>query len=108
MAVEEPNVVDAVGLDVASGEAVLSILDSLAWEDERQHLLMLQDKVNCYLGFIESGELDINYPDAIQRSRRIDVIFRHTPPESALALLGKAGDVAKQYSCALNWKVQDV
>ena len=36
---------------------VLTITDHLEWDIENEHLLILQDKINAYLGAIEDGEL---------------------------------------------------
>jgi hypothetical protein len=68
MAIEKTDVVDAVGIEKATGNIVLTITDSLDWESaETEHIQMLQDKLNAYLRFIESGELLETYPDAVDR-----------------------------------------
>lgn len=43
---------------------VLMIADHLDWENELQHLSLLQDKINAYVSFIESGKIYSVYPDA--------------------------------------------
>jgi hypothetical protein len=53
MAIDKPDQVDAVGIEKNSDFAVLTILDALDWQDEREHLLALQLKLNAYFGFIE-------------------------------------------------------
>ncbi|WP_370590617.1 DUF6572 domain-containing protein, partial [Xylophilus sp. ASV27] len=55
MNVENTTIVDAVGTDKETDEVRLSIFDHLPWDTE--HLRLLQDKINVYLGFIESGEI---------------------------------------------------
>ncbi|MDR6534474.1 DUF6572 domain-containing protein [Variovorax soli] len=62
MTVENTSIVDAVGTDTETGEVRLSIIDHLPWDTE--HLRLLQDKINVYLGFIESGEIYVSYPSA--------------------------------------------
>ncbi len=58
MAIEKSNIVDAVGIEKTTGDVVLTIADYLDWEtSEAQHLELLQEKLNAYLRFIESGEL---------------------------------------------------
>jgi hypothetical protein len=42
----------------------LTISDYLDWIDSDYHLRKLQDKLNCYLHFCESGELYESYPNA--------------------------------------------
>jgi hypothetical protein len=71
MTVENTSTVDAVGTDKETGEVRLSIFDHLPWDTE--HLRLLQDKINVYLGFIESGEIYVSYPNAKGRPLVIDV-----------------------------------
>ena len=50
MSVVESGVVDGIGL--ADNETMkMLITDHLDWQDEYQHLLMLQEKINSYIGF---------------------------------------------------------
>ena len=59
MSIEQTNTVDFVSIDEISGDALLTISDHLAWdENEGAHLELLQNKLNAYLRFIESGELE--------------------------------------------------
>jgi hypothetical protein len=57
MSIDQPSVVDFLWKDEAHNRAVLTISDHLDWEEEGEHLLLLQDKLNHYLEFIESGQL---------------------------------------------------
>ena len=76
MSVEEPDVVDFIGIEPASGKVVLTVADHLDWTDESAHLLALQAKLNRYLAFVESGELVESYPAAAGRSVVVRVIRR--------------------------------
>jgi hypothetical protein len=55
--------VDAIDTDKDGNLVTLTITDHLAWGDD-QHLLLLQQKLNTYLAFIESGEIHATYPAA--------------------------------------------
>jgi hypothetical protein len=55
--IEDSNVVDFVGTDTSHDGITLAISDHLDWEREDEHLLLLQEKINRYLSFIESGEV---------------------------------------------------
>src|SRR2546427_9504377 len=57
MPVENHGLVDAIGVVKESGAVALTISNHVDWEDSRAHLLSLQEKLNRYLAFIESGEL---------------------------------------------------
>jgi hypothetical protein len=81
MSVANAGVVDAIGVEPTTGFVVLAIHDDLDWRDERGHLGALQDKLNAYFAFVETGELTEAYPDAIGRPVRIDILGRHLFPE---------------------------
>ncbi len=57
---------------------VVSIADHLEW-DNREHLLALQEKINNYLSFIESGEIYEARPDARDQSIEISIMCKFTP-----------------------------
>jgi hypothetical protein len=58
MSVEETNKIDRTAWDKNKTHVWLVISDHLDWEvEEGEHLLLLQDKLNSYLDFIESGKL---------------------------------------------------
>ena len=55
MSVENSQVIDAISIN-PQDVVVLTISDHLEWDEENEHLLLLQNKINAYLGVIESGE----------------------------------------------------
>nr|WP_192867646.1 DUF6572 domain-containing protein [Thaumasiovibrio occultus] len=85
MSIEQIEVIDAIGIDNSTGHVVLSIIDSLPWDNA--HLLRLQDKLNTYLGFIESGELEVAYPATKGRQVQIHLHSRYCPDEDAISFL---------------------
>lgn len=94
MSLENPKVVDAIGLDRSSVDVVLTIADALDWSDERRHLLLLQEKLNAYFEFIEGGQIYESYPDARGKGLIIDIVSRFSMPPSAIELLRKASQIA--------------
>ena len=77
------------------GAVHLTIADALEWDAD--HLRLLQEKLNAYLAFVESGELYSAYPSAADRPVVLDLRLRHRPDaeatrflEQACALIGKA------------------
>jgi hypothetical protein len=105
MSLNVANEIDAVGFETDTDVVVLSIVDSWNWEDERAHLQALQDKLNAYLAFVESGEIYGAYPNAATKALRIDVIARHQPPATAIAFLEKASAVASQLGLTIRHRV---
>jgi hypothetical protein len=59
MSVDQTDKIDFMWKDDQSGRVMLTITDHLDWKkkDEAEHLLLLQEKLNTYLYFIESGQL---------------------------------------------------
>lgn len=62
MTVADTIAVDAILRDSAKIELV--IIDHLQWDEYgRVHMYLLQEKINKYLAYIESGEFVRSYPD---------------------------------------------
>ena len=105
MTVEQTEIVDVIGIDRSSGEAVLTIADHLDWDAPDDHLLTLQAKINCYIAFIESGEIHDSYPQAHGRKNRIHISFKHPLSAVATDFLGNARVVCQSANIELSWKV---
>lgn len=105
MTVEQTQIVDAIGVETATGLAVLTISDHLSWHDDVAHLETLQAKLNAYLAFLESGEVYRAYPASEGRKFRIDVVFRLQPPSSAEVFLETARGVIEGAGFGLSWRV---
>jgi hypothetical protein len=82
MTVEQIQAVDFIGVD-ASGRAVLTISDYLLWDDIKSHLFTLQEKLNAYLRFIESGEMIEKRPELAGRAILISVVLKFPIPNEA-------------------------
>ncbi|MBN9086278.1 MAG: hypothetical protein J0J01_05180 [Reyranella sp.] len=83
MSVDQPAVIDFLWKDQKNNRAVLTISDHLDWEDEGEHLLLLQDKLNHYLEFIESGQLAEAKPELRGLPVLIHVAAQHPLSEQA-------------------------
>lgn len=96
MALEKSSELDSIGIDKESGIVELSILDNMNWDDEENHLFLLQEKINCYLAFIESGEINESYPQAVGRKTSIVIYSKYSLPRIGLEFLTKALEVIQQ------------
>lgn len=92
MSVEDKNIIDVVSIDEEEN-VVLTISDHLEWDMENEHLLILQEKINAYLGAIEVGELYTNYPDAENKNIVIRVVALHAPNEQGEMFLERVKEV---------------
>jgi hypothetical protein len=85
MTIEQTNVVDFVAFSDSGKEVLLVIVDHLTWdENEGEHLLLLQNKLNTYLEFVEAGQLEADFPKA--RGKEVVVKIAGTYPLSERAL----------------------
>jgi hypothetical protein len=75
--VENTNQVDIIGINKKTGICTLTIVDSLDWNNEYEHLLLLQEKINTYLRFIESGEILTSYPPSKGKDFEINIHFKN-------------------------------
>lgn len=82
MSIEQPDVVDAIGLETSSGKVILTIADHLSWDAEDEHIIALQNKINTYIAFVESGEIHSIYPNSAGREPIIEIVMR-LPPSRA-------------------------
>lgn len=105
MAIHNTNEVDAIGIDKETGYVTLAIIDSLDWKDEEEHLSLLQEKLNLYLSFIESGEIYSAYEQAEGRDFEIKIHFKHDISQSCKDFLGKASEIISEAGLFLNYKI---
>ena len=89
MAVDQMSVVDFVSR-AKNGDCELAISDHLEWGGDGCHLLVLQEKMNRYLAFVESGELYEKFPETRGEHVVIKIYFMHTPDEQGLRFLDLA------------------
>jgi len=97
MSLDHPKVIDAAGIDEVSGAAMLTIADSWNWSEETKHLLALQEKLNSYFAFIETGEIYDSYPKANGRKLVIEIIGKYPLPPKAQAFFRK-GSTSRSYA----------
>jgi hypothetical protein len=102
--VENPHVVDFISTDTGTDDIVLTIADHLPWNEGHEHLLALQQKLNTYLSFIESGELLEARPEAA--GRRVRIALMHREPLTAMAarFLDSAKTTIREAGFDLTWQ----
>jgi hypothetical protein len=77
MSIEDIDKIDSIGLNKETGMVTLAITDYLNWENEYEHLIMLQEKINSYLSFLESGEVYESYPLAKGKKFEIKIFAKY-------------------------------
>jgi len=89
--ISEGNKIDIVAARPDSRVVKLVIADHLPWDDVDTHSRLLQDKINTYLEFVESGQLSRLKEPKIPASPeiRITVAAQHRPTEEARKFLAR-------------------
>ena len=82
MSISDTDVVDGIAVDTNAGQVVLLISDHLPWDDGA-HTRLLEQKLGSYIHFIRSGQITEQYPDAIGRAVKIELICQYIPPSFA-------------------------
>lgn len=80
MSVEETWRIDIVATKPGSPEVRLVISDHLDWRDFDRHCTLIQEKVNTYIAFVESGQLQRSYPTATEPFKVAVVLAVLHPP----------------------------
>lgn len=111
MSITESKVIDIIA--VPEGEpdnVVLVITDHLEWGDKAQqgeHLLLLQEKINAYIAFIESGELLETYPPAKGKNPKIRINGLYELPEQGESFIDRVTKVLKGAGIGMEFVIKD-
>jgi hypothetical protein len=89
VAIDNPDTIDIMS-ESRVGELVLTVSDHLDWTDSKTHQTVLQDKLNAYLRFIESGEAFEHRPHAHNSRIMIHVVGKFGPDSEGEVFLKKA------------------
>lgn len=104
MSVENSQVIDAISINPQE-VVVLTISDHLEWDDQNEHLIVLQNKINAYLEVIENGEIYESYPDAQDKSFQIGIAFKFSPNETAIEFLRRVKEVLSESGYELDYYI---
>jgi hypothetical protein len=105
MTIEQSDVVDAIS---TNEEFVnLTISDHLDWDDELEHIYALQEKINAYLSFVESGEILAVYPQAAGKIPVINVFMMVAPNEAGARFFDHIRPILKDAGFELRVRVLD-
>ena len=102
MFIHQTEIVDAIGVDDCTDEVVLTISDQLEWD--KNHLILLQEKLNTYLNFVESGEILSSYPNSKNRKVHINLICKYSPDKESEEFLSGVGDIVEGAGMRFTYK----
>jgi hypothetical protein len=109
MSIEQPNVIDLLVHDKAKQRALLLISDHLDWEKDEDygHLKLLQDKLNHYIWFIESGKMLETIPDLKGLPVFVVVWGKYALSDQAKACYDFAKKPAEEMGFSLEFDLSD-
>jgi hypothetical protein len=100
MSVTDAKTIDMWGIPKwDNNKIILGIADHLEWGDKTQqgeHLLVLQEKINNYIAFIESGEIYTEIPGALGKSPVIRVQGKCELPEQGELFIDRVAETLKE------------
>lgn len=105
MAIDKVNTIDLIGIDNKTGDAMLTISDHLDWEDISTHLHVLQEKINTYLRFIESGEIYESYPKAKGKKIVIEIVGKYELSSEGKDFFEKAKPIIKEAGIDIQFNI---
>lgn len=103
MSVEQIDRIDCISTS-PNGSIELTISDHLEWDENNEHLILLQDKINSYLNFVDSGQIFEEYPKSKNRNISIGLVVKFEPNEYALNFLQKCKSIMKELKIDFKWE----
>ena len=88
--VENPNVVDLIKADPASGQVVLVMIERREWDNGPQQFLQIEEKINRYMGYVLDGHLTTHYPQYEGKRVQIHLNCAEAPSGKAEAFVTAA------------------
>ena len=81
MTIEQEKAIDLINTNEEKGYVILTISDHLEWDEVGEKLLVLKNKINPYLAFIESDKILENHPEAKYKTIVIRLVSLEAPKE---------------------------
>ncbi|WP_258571639.1 DUF6572 domain-containing protein [Pseudomonas protegens] len=110
MSITNPKVIDIWAIPKSAPDSLLLIMvDPLEWGDEAahsEHLLLLQEKINTYITFIESEEIYSEIPDACSKHLIIRVLGLHELPEQVDWFFKRITEILHERSIGFDFELK--
>ncbi|RME29062.1 MAG: hypothetical protein D6798_01040 [Deltaproteobacteria bacterium] len=113
MSVQDRGTIDYLAIESGSGRVVLAISDHLDWTEPKQHLYVLQEKLNTYISFVESGQV---WEEASTRAGKeitsggsevvVRVFLRHEPPQLFHDFLDHVNNAVQALKLSVHYEVR--
>ena len=108
MTIEQTRVIDFIADDAANGISSLVITDHLEWDaTQPNHLLLLQEKINTYITFFESGEIFETREHLHNRALRVKVVGLYPLSSEAQAFYKRVREVLQSIGLDLEFELTE-
>jgi hypothetical protein len=104
MSIDQTDKIDFIGTS-RDEKVILTISDHLEWDDAGEHILLLQEKVNAYLQFIEGGQIYEDYPKASASELIISVKLQFKPNKLGLEFLNRCKTIILDTGIGFEWDI---
>ena len=105
MSVIDVDKIDGMGKNEENKELLLLITDHLEWKNEQDHLMILQNKINSYLGFIESKQYVETYSDDVFEKYIIEIHFQNDIPENCFKFLDVVANQVEEFNIKIRAEI---
>lgn len=108
MSILEADKIDIIATRPGTSIVRLIIADHLNWDDLEEHARLLQDKVNGYLAFIESGQLQHVSTPVIPDSPELQIMLatQYPPTDAAKDFLVLVRAFLDSVGVKFDWEVR--
>ena len=89
--IENTDTIDGMAYEQDTSSLILLLADGMDWSDMSRHLFLLQEKLNTYIWYIDSGQYEEKYPNVKRIEMRVSFLFEE--PKLCHRLLEKAKHV---------------
>jgi len=92
--ITETNKIDFVGIDNDdSTKLVVGLTDHLPWnkKNEYEHLMLLQEKINSYISYIQNAQYKEIFKNEIN-GFCINIFFANTPTKNCISFISSANE----------------
>lgn len=102
MAIDNTNVIDGIAIDKNREALCLLLADHLAWNgnktlSEYDHLILLQEKINAYIRYLETKQYEELYPEEEIAISIIEIHFKYDITENCEKFLNTVQNQIGQY-----------
>jgi hypothetical protein len=103
--VEDMDAIDGVNFDKNRGAYILHLFEKRNLDAPLDQLMQIQDKVLGYLGYVFSGDMQRDYPDAGMRPLRFQLNVKQSPTGPAAKIIEETAEQLGIFGIGFDVKV---